>query len=286
MNFDALESGEVALLGIPFDDHSSFLKGPAKAPVRIRQALHSESANLCTENGLDLSGSSRWSDLGDLVDLTGNDPFLKIEAAIKRIVDQGARPLSLGGDHSISYPIVRGVAAAHQELTILHLDAHPDLYDEFDGNKLSHACPFARIMEEGLVSRLVQVGIRAMNRHQKEQAERFGVEVVTGSEWDSTAELRLSAPLYISLDMDVFDPAFAPGVSHLEPGGLSSRDVFGILQSIDVKVVGADIVELNPDRDPGDITAMLAAKLLKELLAIMHDRPTDARSEIVWSDDA
>ncbi|GMQ80705.1 MAG: agmatinase [Rhodothermia bacterium] len=278
MNFDTLELGEIALLGIPFDDHSSFLKGAAKAPERIRLALHSKSANLCSENGLDLSGSSRWSDLGDLDNLKGDEPFLKIEEAIERIVDQGARPLSLGGDHSISYPIVRGVAAARQELTILHLDAHPDLYDEFDGNKLSHACPFARIMEDGLVSRLVQVGIRAMNRHQKEQADRFGIEVLTAREWNSAAELRLTGPLYISLDMDVFDPAFAPGVSHPEPGGLSSRDVFGILQSIEAHVVGADIVELNPDRDPSDITAMLAAKLLKELLAIMHDGPTDARS--------
>ncbi|MCH8245478.1 MAG: agmatinase [Bacteroidetes bacterium] len=274
MNFDALESGTIALLGIPFDDHSSFLKGASKAPARIRAALHSESANLCAENGMDLSASNRWTDLGDLNDLgemNSTESFLNIEAAIKRIVAEGARPISLGGDHSIAYPIVRGMAETHSNLTILQLDAHPDLYDEFDGNRFSHACPFARIMEERLASRLIQVGIRATNPHQKEQAERFGVEVFTANVWSPTEDLALEGPLYVSIDMDVFDPAFAPGVSHHEPGGLSSRDVLGILQSIDAPVVGADIVELNPDRDPAGITAMLAAKLLKELLALMHD---------------
>ncbi len=276
MNFDALESGEIAVLGIPFDDHSSFLKGAAKAPDRIREALHSESANLCTESVLDLSISGGWSDLGDLAELGGQEPFQQIETAVKRIVDRGARPLLLGGDHSVTYPIVRSIASTHQELTILHLDAHPDLYDELDGNRLSHACPFARIMEEGLANRLVQVGIRTMNLHQKEQAERFGVEVFTAGKWNPTVDLALEGPLYISVDMDVFDPAFAPGVAHLEPGGLSSRDVFGILQSIQARVVGADIVELNPDRDPSDITAMLAAKVLKELLSIMLDGTSGA----------
>src|ERR1017187_4286495 len=101
-----------------------------------------------------------------------------MKAGVGELIEAGKRPLSLGGDHSITYPIVKAFARRYPELTIFHFDAHPDLYDEFEGNRLSHACPFARIMEAGLAKRLVQMGIRTINRHQREQAQRFGVEVV------------------------------------------------------------------------------------------------------------
>ena len=106
------------------------------------------------------------------------DAFAAIENGVGALLEQGKRPVSLGGDHSITYPIVKAFARRYPELTIFHFDAHPDLYDEFEGNRLSHACPFARIMEAGLAKRLVQVGIRTINGHQREQAKRFGVEVV------------------------------------------------------------------------------------------------------------
>jgi arginase len=157
----------------------------------------------------------------------------------------------------------------HPRLSILHLDAHPDLYDELDSNRLSHACPFARIMEAGLATRLVQVGIRTMTPHQQQQAERFGVEVHHLRDWDPNRVLEFGDPLYISLDMDVLDPAYAPGISHYEPGGLSTRAVLDILQTVKGHIVGADIVELNPSRDHQGVTAMVAAKFYKELLARM-----------------
>jgi arginase len=146
---------------------------------------------------------------------------------------------------------------------------HPDLYDEFEGNRLSHACPFARICEEGLVRRLVQVGIRTMNGHQRQQAERFGVEVIDMRAWARGARPELSGPLYISLDIDGIDPAFAPGVSHREPGGLTVREVIALIQNAPGPIVGADVVELNPDTDVDGVTAVVAAKLTKELLARM-----------------
>jgi arginase family enzyme len=120
-------------------------------------------------------------------------------------------------------------------------------------------------MEEGLVARMVQAGIRAMTPHQREQAERFGVEVITAQRWDQAAAIDFSGPVYLSLDMDVLDPAFAPGVSHHEPGGLSTRDVLDLIHALHAKLVGADIVEYNPKRDPVGITAMAAVKLLKEI---------------------
>lgn len=166
----------------------------------------------------------------------------------------------------MAYPIIRAYSAIYPDLTLLHIDAHPDLYDELDGYRFSHACPFARIMEEGLVKRLVQLGIRTMNPHQCQQAQRFGVEVIPMRDYSPTLSLNLQGPLYISLDLDALDPAFAPGVSHHEPGGFSVRDVLTILRRIDVPLVGADIVEYNPVRDHADMTAMVAAKFYKEFV--------------------
>jgi arginase len=152
-------------------------------------------------------------------------------------------------------------------LSILHFDAHPDLYDEYQGNPFSHACPLARILESGLAHRVVQIGIRASNREQRERQERFGVEVYEMKNWRGPVELEFDSPLYITVDLDGLDPAFAPGVSHHEPGGLSTRDLINTIQAVRAEIVGADIVELNPDRDPLGITAMVCAKLIKEIAA-------------------
>lgn len=264
-----IQGGDVALLGLPTDAASSFLRGPALAPARIREALYGGSANLCAEGGRDLGESSAWQDLGDLPLAAGQSGRDQITAAVGQILAGGGRSLCLGGDHSVAYPILRAYGRAYPGLTILQIDAHPDLYDTFEGDRYSHACPFARIMEEGLAARLVQVGVRTLNAHQREQARRFGVEVVEMRDWSPARDLRLSGPLYLSLDLDGLDPAFAPGVSHHEPGGLSSREVIGLIQGLPRPLVGADIVEYNPLRDPTGITAMLAAKLLKEILDLM-----------------
>ena len=165
---------------------------------------------------------------------------------------------------------MRAVARRHPSLTILHFDAHPDLYDVFQGNRFSHACPFARIMEEGLAKRLVQVGIRTRNAHQEEQANRFDVETVTMSDFDAATVPIPSGPLYITIDLDALDPAFAPGVAHREPGGLSVRDIIRVLHRVKSSVVGADIVELRPASDVDGITAVVGAKLAKELAGLMR----------------
>jgi arginase family enzyme len=151
------------------------------------------------------------------------------------------------------------------------MDAHPDLYDVLESNRYSHACPFARIMEENLVDRLVQIGIRTLTGHQRQQAELFGVEIIQMREIEKVDALQFNGPMYLSLDMDCLDPAFAPGVSHYEPGGLSTRQVLEIIQNLKGSLVGADIVEYNPARDPQGITAMVAAKLLKEIIARMME---------------
>ncbi len=261
--------GTVHVLGLPFDENESFLRGPAEGPASIRAAMQEGAMNLWTESGLNLEASSKWQDDGDIDLFNGKDAFAKIEAGVGAVLAQGGRVVSLGGDHSVTYPILRAYAQHYAPLTILHLDAHPDLYEDYEGNRFSHACPFARIMEERLTTRLVQVGIRTMNGHQREQAKRYGVEVIEMRQWTPTLNLALAGPVYLSLDLDVLDPAFAPGVSHHEPGGLTTRELLRILQGLNVPIVGADIVELNPQRDLQKMTTMVAVKLLKEVLALM-----------------
>jgi len=263
----------VSLLGVPFDANSSFLRGPAQAPKLIRQALHSDSTNLWTEDGRDLGLAGSFHDAGDLELPEKPIPaFAAIEAGVWRTLGLGHPLICLGGDHSVTYPILKGFRPRWPDLTILHFDAHPDLYDQLGGNHLSHACPFARIMEEKLARRLVQVGIRTINGHQAGQAKKFGVEVITMRELHRFAQWNLAGPLYISFDLDVLDPAFAPGVGHYEPGGMSVRDALAMIQSLRVPIVGADIVEYNPIRDHLDQTAMVGAKLLKEIAAAMVRR--------------
>ena len=257
-----------ALLGIPFDAQSSYLRGAAEAPPKIREALACDASNQWAETGVDLGTAGVYEDRGDLKFLE-EDAFAAIERGVDEIVRQGMRPVCLGGDHSITYPIVKAVARKYSGLTIFHFDAHPDVYDEFEGNRLSHACPFARIMEAGLAKRLVQVGIRTINRHQREQAQKFGVEVVEMPALPAHDKLKSDGPVYVTFDMDVLDPAFAPGISHREPGGMSVREAIAHLHAIDGEIVGADLVEFNPVRDVDGMTATVAAKILKEILGKM-----------------
>ena len=264
--------GRITVIGVPTDVNSSFMPGAALAPRRIREAFHSPSTNLSTEKGIDLGTHPGWEDGGDL-DLGDASLGVSIDQGVSRLIEVGGRVVALGGDHSITNPIVRATARRHPSLTILHLDAHADLYDEFEGNRESHACPFARIMEDDLARRVVQIGIRTMNSHQRRQADRYNVEVHGARGVPAVAELGLEPPLYLSLDLDVLDPSCAPGVAHPEPGGLSTREVISIIQDLPYPLVGADIVELNPHRDLNDLTAMVAAKLLKEILANMIGLP-------------
>lgn len=254
------------LIGACYDRESSFAFGTAEAPAAIRKALLSPAGNLFAEDGTDI-GSLLGEDSGDLPLNSSPEPREALSAALGSILDAGAIPVVLGGDHAITFPAVRAVASRFARLTIVHIDAHPDLYDNFDGNRYSHACPFARIMEAGLADRLIQIGIRATTAHQREQQSRFGVEVFPPDSLHELQGVQISAPVYLSLDIDAIDPAFAPGVSHREPGGLTVRDVIRVVGSLKGKVVAADLVEYNPLRDLDGVTANVAAKLLKEILA-------------------
>lgn len=255
----------IALAGVPFDEYSSFLKGPALAPEKIREAFHSPAGNYYAEGGIKLFPNPQIMDLGDME----IKEYLDIEERINEILLAGANVFSLGGDHSVTYPIIKGHARHYDRLNILQLDAHGDLYEEFDNNRYSHASTFARIMEEGLVQRLIQIGVRTLSEEQRETAKKYGVEIIEMKSWRLDKKLNLSGPLYLSLDLDVLDPAFAPGVGHYEPGGMNTRDLIDLIHRIDVPLIGADIVEYNPNRDFNGMTAAVAARLMKEILTVM-----------------
>ena len=260
---------KISLLGIPHDDNSSALKGAAEAPSHIRRELHCDAYSLWSETGVDLSAPGRFADHGDMLFDAAVDPWDQIEREVGAAMDLGHPLISLGGDHAITHPILRAVRRRHPSLTILHIDAHPDIYHAYQGNPRSHASPFARIMEERLADRLIQVGLRTVTDHHRAQFARFGVEAIEARRCGEPLQLDLTTPVYISLDIDALDPAFAPGVSHREPGGLSTRQVIDLIHTIDQPIVGADIVEYNPRCDISSLTAVVAAKLLKEIAGMM-----------------
>jgi arginase len=257
------------LVGIPYDASSSYRRGAAAAPDAIRAALRSESSNSWSEALIDIGRPENLGDIGDL-DVSNNDTVRDtIERGIRDVLTIGRRPLSLGGDHSITYPIIRGFGPSAGAVTVLQIDAHGDLYSSFQDDRYSHACPFTRILEDGLIRTLVQVGIRAMNDEQRANAERFNVETIDMRAWAAGTRPRLTGPIYVSLDIDGIDPAFAPGVSHREPGGLTVRDVITLIQALPGPIVGADVVEFNPGEDVPGMTGPVCAKLVKELASRM-----------------
>jgi agmatinase len=261
---------KLSLLGIPHDDNSSFMKGPAEAPALIRQKLYCDAYGDCSESGIAISTPGRIQDHGDIQFAgTSADPWTLIENRVASILQSGDPLICLGGDHAITHPILRAVRQRHPRLTILHIDAHPDIYHVYQDNMRSHACPFARIMEEQLADRLIQLGLRCITAHHREQFRRFGVEAIEAGRCGEPLQFALTTPVYVSIDIDALDPAYAPGVSHREPGGLSPRQVINWLHTIDQPIVAADIVEYNPRCDVAELTAGVAAKLVKEVAGMM-----------------
>ena len=255
----------IAILGVPFDEKSSYLRGAAGGPAAVRAVSTGKCYCGWTELGVNLEEDTVMVDVGD-VDTSGDmdKSFALTEKAVAAILDKGAVPIVLGGDHSITYPVLKAFARRFKPLDVLHFDAHPDLYDDLYGDRLSHACPFARILEDGLAASVVQVGVRAVTAAHRAKALKHGVRMIEMKDIRDPLHLRFANPVYISFDMDALDPAFAPGVSHHEPGGLSTRQAVQVIQALKGNIVGLDVVELNPARDPSLITAAAAFKIVKE----------------------
>ncbi|MDA8096350.1 MAG: agmatinase [Clostridia bacterium] len=263
------QRASMVIVGAPLDSTTSFRGGTRLGPRAIREMSYNLE-DYSIELGSEISSVS-FFDAGDLVFPLGylEESLDRIEHVADRILGDGKIPIFLGGEHLITLPIIRSVAKHYPELVVIHLDAHADLREEYLGVRLSHATVMRRVSEIISPSNLFQFGVRSATRDEIIFARDNGymsVDEVLGGLEEVTPVLK-GRPVYLSLDIDVVDPAFAPGVGTPEPGGIDSRE---LLQSVyylyDLNVVGLDIVEVNPTYDLSGRTAALAAKVLREAI--------------------
>jgi agmatinase len=262
--------------GLPCDAQSTFRRGPADAPSRIRLAYDGRCYNATTELGADLAGLV--SDAGDWFpggswEETREDYRFRAE----ELLAGEAVPFFAGGDHAITMPLVEALEVLEEPVHVVQLDAHPDLYPEFDGDRWSHACVGARILEMEHVASLTQIGVRTLNQPQLEVARRHAGRLTILEARDLSirpsdlSHIPDGAAVYLTVDLDAFDPAYAPGVSHPVPGGVSPRQALALIQEAPWRLVGMDAVEVNPSLDEGDRTAVLAARLLHEAMGRVEE---------------
>ena len=271
-----------SIVGVPFDSTSSFRSGSRFAPLHIRLMSQSlETYSLRADGDVE---DFPPHDEGDVIVSPGDISwtFRAIEGVSEELFSSGRKPVLIGGDHIISVPITTGmVKALGKDLCVILLDAHLDLRDSYLGNKFSHACVTRRLCEVLDPRSILVIGARAFSKSELNVARklklkyyttldvrRLGVRGTAKAINDFTSSF---SRVYISVDFDVFDPAYAPGVQTPEPDGLSPGEVFDILfKVINSKVIGLDIVEVCPPYDVNDITAALAAKTVLEVISLMH----------------
>jgi agmatinase len=254
----------ITLLGCPLDATSSFRGGTKFAPESIRKASWTlETYSPYLKQDLD---DVLFYDAGNL-ELRPGDLLYSlelIENAVTEIIGKRKKILALGGEHLITYPIVKAMKERFGEIRIVHFDAHCDLRDEYDGQKLSHATVMKRVKELG-GAEIFQVGVRSGTRREFEEL------LPVDSPSSLAARLNRDMPIYVSFDMDVFDPSLTPGVTTPEPGGLMFNEVmqyFSVL--VKTNIVGADIVELAPDYDTTFVSSISASKVAREMLMLLH----------------
>jgi agmatinase len=275
---------DVAVLGAPFDGGTTFRAGSRFGPAAIREASlllrpYNEPLELAPFRELQVV------DAGDApaspIDILAG--HRAIETAAAALHAGGARVLGLGGDHSVALPLLRAAAATHGRLSLLQLDAHTDTWDSYFGAKVTHGTIFRRAIEEGLIDpeRSVQIGLRGSLYDAGDYADNaaLGFKTLLAREFDAAgvagalalAREHLRGPVYVTLDIDVLDPAFAPGTGTPEAGGLSSRELLAILRGLagGADIVAADVVEVSPPYDPAGATAVAAANAAYDLLGLL-----------------
>jgi len=274
---------DVAILGIPFDGGVSFRSGARFGPKEVRN----NSLLIRPYNPVLKTSPFRRLRIADCGDVDTNpmdilDTYGRVEAAVGGILTAGALPACVGGDHSLTLPIMRAVAKARGPVALVHFDSHQDMWEEYFGNRYFHGTPFRRAHEEGLFDgkAAVQFGIRGPVYDEDDFAfgERHGVTVVRAEaiHHDGVdAALRQldrvrGRPVYVSFDIDSVDPAFAPGTGTPEVGGLTSAQALALVRGLaGLDIIAFDVVEVSPPYDQSGITSMLAANVLFELLSVI-----------------
>ncbi len=275
------------VVGVPFDAGTSYRPGARFGPGHIRES----SRLLRPYNPAQDAEPFALAQVVDAGDIAVN-PFNielaveQVEAGMTELVSTGAKIMTLGGDHTIAYPILKSLHAKHGPITVIHFDAHLDTWDTYFGAPLTHGTPFRRASEEGIIDleSCLHVGIRGPLYSTDDLSEdrRLGFAILNSTDADSlgiegmiTAMLKRvgDRPTYVSIDIDVLDPAFAPGTGTPEAGGLSSRELLRMVRALDAtNLIGADIVEVSPAYDHAQITGIAAAHLAYELITVMARR--------------
>ncbi|MEO0999291.1 MAG: agmatinase [Pseudomonadota bacterium] len=279
---------DAAFLGVPMDIGTSMRPGTRHGP----RAIRTESAMIRPVNmgtGAAPFDHLQVADLGDVAINTFDlkDSVRRIEAAFDAVFSAGAVPLALGGDHTLTLPILRAAAKRHGPVALLHIDAHADVNDRMFGEEIAHGTPFRRAVDEGLLipDRVWQIGLRGSGYGPDDlvwpRAQGFRV-VPAEACWHRSLtplmeEVRAAigdAPCYFTFDIDSLDPAFAPGTGTMEPGGLTSPQAIEIVRgAAGLNLIGGDLVEVSPPWDASGATAMLAASLLFEMLCVLPGVP-------------
>ena len=280
---DEVEHADVGVTGIPFDSGVTYRPGARFGPIAVRNAsrlLRGYHA------GLDVRPftAQQVADAGDIAcnPFSIDESIAQIEAGSRELLGAADRLVCIGGDHTIALPLLRSVRERHGPVGLVHFDAHLDTWDTYFGATYTHGTPFRRAWEEGLLleDRSIHLGIRGPLFSAEDLVDdaSFGFRILTA--WDvlelgiaeTAARVRErvgDAPMYVSIDIDALDPAFAPGTGTPEAGGMTSRELLGILRALrGLDLVGADVVEVAPAYDHADITAVAASHAVYELVSL------------------
>lgn len=266
---DSYEDSGVVLLGIPMDYSASNIPGSRFAPQKIRElSITLEEYSPFFNEVID----DKFYDIGDIVMPWGNvDKSIKFIGRIaKDLINDNKKIVSIGGDHLITYPLVRQYASKFKDLTVVQLDAHTDLRDEWGDEKFSHATVSRRVCEVIKEGNLYQFGIRSGLKEEFEFADKF----THLYKYDVIEPLKrvigqlAGRDIYLTIDIDVLDPAFAPGTGYVEAGGITSKELFDAVSLImtELNVVGVDVVEVCPPADNSDRTSAASAKLIRDII--------------------
>jgi agmatinase len=277
------EELDVALIGIPYDGGTTYRPGPRFGPRHVRE----QSSIIRPWNpvlNLNPFEQRRIADYGDLSinPLSIDDTFARITRQLDQVLAARARTACVGGDHSILLPILRSIHKRFGPVALIQFDAHNDTWSGYFGSPHSHGTPVRRAVEEGLLrpNKVLQIGLRGQvySRDDFDFGRKHGFRVVTAEEFHqrglAPVKRHLKAlgrvPVYVTLDIDVVDPAFAPGTGTPQVGGLSSLQILELVRSLrGLNLVGCDLVEVSPPYDTGEITSLLAANLLYELICVL-----------------
>jgi agmatinase len=271
----SFEKSRAVILGCPYDGSASFRPGARFGPSAIRRASWGIET-FSPYSGRDLSQLS-VHDMGDLELPLGEKKLslTLIRKALRKILSEKKFPISLGGDHLITLPIVEEVLRVYPSLYLLQIDAHADLREDYLGETLSHCTVMKRVLDRLGKGRLFQVGIRSGTEEEFELARRMKSIVSVDQDSPRSMVKRLrNKPVYLSLDLDVIDPSLLPGVGTPEPGGFTFQGFISLLQELQpLHVIGFDMVELTPDYDPTQVSSITASVLLREMILAFCSEP-------------